>query len=64
LILAGLVAVSKMFLPGSLVALAIVGGLGCIIAWALSWAIILSKTDRAMFGRFARAMTPHSRLGT
>lgn len=64
-ILAGLVAVLKMFFdPGSLVALAIVGGLGCIIAWALSCAIILSRTDRAMFGRFARAMTPHSRLGT
>lgn len=60
-ILTGLVAVSKMFFePGSLVALAIVGGLGCIIAWALSCAIILSRTDRAMFGRFARAMTPHS----
>lgn len=60
-ILAGLVAVSKMFFdPGSLIALAVVGGLTCMIAWVLSGAIILSRTDRAMFGRFARAMTPHS----
>ncbi|XSC45919.1 hypothetical protein ACF1BQ_007945 [Bradyrhizobium sp. RDT10] len=60
-ILAGLVAVSKMYFdPGSLIALAIVGGLSCIVAWVLSWAIVLSGTDRAMFGRFARAMKPRS----
>jgi O-antigen/teichoic acid export membrane protein len=60
-ILAGLVAVSKMYFdPGSLIALAIVGGLSCIVAWILSGAIVLSGTDRAMFGRFARAMAPRS----
>jgi O-antigen/teichoic acid export membrane protein len=60
-ILAGMVVVSKMFFdPGSLTALAIVGGLSCIVAWLLSGAIILSGSDRAMFGRFARAMTPRS----
>jgi O-antigen/teichoic acid export membrane protein len=60
-ILAGLVLVSKMFFdPGSLIALAIVGGLCCIVAWVLSGAIILSGSDRAMFGRFARAMAPRS----
>jgi O-antigen/teichoic acid export membrane protein len=60
-ILAGLVIVSKMFFdPGSLIALAIVGGLCCIVAWVLSGAIILSGSDRAMFGRFARAMGPRS----
>ncbi|MBR1277661.1 lipopolysaccharide biosynthesis protein [Bradyrhizobium sp. AUGA SZCCT0283] len=60
-ILAGLVVVSKMFFdPGSLIALGIVGGLSCIIAWLLSGAIVLSGSDRAMFGRFARAMTPRS----
>ena len=60
-ILAGIVAVSKMYFdPGSLIALAIVGGLSCIVAWVLSGVIILSGTDRAVFGRFARAMTPRS----
>jgi hypothetical protein len=48
------------FDPGSLIALAIVGGLSCIVAWILSGAIVLSGTDRAMFGRFARAMAPRS----
>ena len=39
-ILAGLIVVSKMFFdPGSLIALTIVGGLSCIIAWLLSGAI-------------------------
>ena len=47
-----------MFLdPGGLVALVLAGGLSCILAWALSGAIILSGSDRAMFGRFAKAMT-------
>jgi hypothetical protein len=60
-ILAGLVIVSKMFFdPGSLIALAIVGGPCCIVAWVLSGAIILSGSDRAMFGRFARAMGQRS----
>ena len=60
-ILAGLVAVSKQFFdPDSLIALAIVGGLSCIVAWILSGAIVLSGSDRAMFGKFARAMTPRS----
>jgi O-antigen/teichoic acid export membrane protein len=60
-ILAGIVMVSKMFFePGSLMALAIVGGLCCIVAWGLSGVIILSGSDRAMFGRFARAMAPRS----
>jgi hypothetical protein len=43
-----------------LITLTIVGGLSCIVAWILSGAIVLSGTDRAMFGRFARAMTPRS----
>jgi hypothetical protein len=60
-ILAGLIVASKMFVdPGSLIALAVIGGLNCIVAWVLSGAIILSGSDRAMFGRFARAMTPRS----
>jgi len=60
-ILAGLIVVSKTFIdPGSLIALMLVGGVSCIVAWVLSGAIILSGSDRAMFGRFARAMTPHS----
>ena len=60
-ILAGLIVVSKMFFdPGSLIALAMVGGLSCIVAWILSGAIVLSGSDRAMFGRFARAMGPRS----
>jgi O-antigen/teichoic acid export membrane protein len=60
-ILAGLVAISKMYFdPGSLIALAMIGGLSCIAAWILSGAIVLSGADRAMFSRFARAMTPRS----
>ena len=60
-ILAALVLVGKMFFdPGGLIALAIVGGLCCVVAWILSGAIILSGSDRAMFGRFARAMVPRS----
>jgi O-antigen/teichoic acid export membrane protein len=60
-ILAVVVTACKMILdPGGLTALVIVGGFSCIVAWALSGAIILSGGDRAMFGRFARAMTWHS----
>lgn len=60
-ILAGLVVVTKMFFdPGTLISLIIVGGLTCIVAWILSGAIILSGSDRAMFGTFARAIGPRS----
>ena len=60
-ILAVVVTGCKMFIdPGGLTALVIVGGFFCILAWALSGAIVLSGSDRAMFGRFARAMTQHS----
>jgi hypothetical protein len=38
----------------------IAGGLSCLLAWALTGVIILSGSDRAMFGRFAKAMTRHS----
>lgn len=37
-------------------ALVIVGGIGCLVAWGLSATLILSASDRAMFGRFARAI--------
>ena len=43
-----------------IVALVVAGGLSCILALALSSAIILSGSDRAMFGRFAKAITRHS----
>lgn len=57
-ILSAAVATYKMYSsPESLAGLVIVGGLGCIAAWALSVALILSSSDRAMFGRFARAIT-------
>jgi O-antigen/teichoic acid export membrane protein len=60
-ILAVVVAASKTFFdPGSWAALVIVGGLSCIVAWILSGTIIMSGGDRAMFGRFARAMTQRS----
>lgn len=60
-ILAVLIVVSKAFFdPGSLIALVIVGGLSCMVAWALSGVIILSGSDRAMFGKFARAIAPRS----
>jgi O-antigen/teichoic acid export membrane protein len=60
-ILAVVVTGCKMVLdPGGLTALVIIGGFSCILAWALSGTIVLSGSDRAMFGRFARAMTPHS----
>jgi O-antigen/teichoic acid export membrane protein len=59
LILAGFVFVTKMFFdPGTLISLVIVGGFSCIVAWVLSGAIILSGRDRAMFGRFSRAISP------
>jgi O-antigen/teichoic acid export membrane protein len=43
--------------PEGLAGLVVVGGLGCIAAWILSLTLILSRGDRAMFGRFARAIT-------
>jgi O-antigen/teichoic acid export membrane protein len=60
-ILAIVITAGKMFLdPVSLTTLVIAGGLSCLLAWALSGVIILSGSDRAMFGRFAKAMTRHS----
>nr|WP_249810460.1 oligosaccharide flippase family protein [Bradyrhizobium sp. 157] len=60
-ILAGLVIAIKVFVdPSTLISLVIVGGLSCVVAWMLSGAIILSGSDRAMFGRFARAIDPRS----
>jgi O-antigen/teichoic acid export membrane protein len=57
-ILAAAVTTYKMYSsPESLAGLVIVGGVGCVAAWALSVALILSSNDRAMFGRFARAIT-------
>ncbi|MGV7214031.1 lipopolysaccharide biosynthesis protein [Bradyrhizobium sp. UFLA05-112] len=58
LMLCILVLSSKMYWhPDTLTALVVVGSLGCIAAWTLSAALILSPTDRAMFGRFARTVT-------
>jgi O-antigen/teichoic acid export membrane protein len=60
-ILTILIAASKVFFdPDSWAALVIIGGLSCIVAWVLSGTIIMSGGDRAMFGRFARAMTQRS----
>jgi O-antigen/teichoic acid export membrane protein len=44
--------------PSSLFGLMVDGGLSCAVAWGLSILIILSPDDRAMFGRFVRAVTP------
>ena len=58
-ILAAMAAGYKMYAaPPSLLALTLVGGLACIAAWALSVGLILSRSDRAMVGKFARALTP------
>lgn len=57
-ILAFLVLLYKMYVtPATLPALIVAGTTGCIAAWALSLMLILSRSDRAMFGKFARAMT-------
>jgi O-antigen/teichoic acid export membrane protein len=57
-ILAAGVAAYKMFSsPDGLMGLVVVGGFSCIVAWALSLTLVLSHHDRAMFGRFVRAMT-------
>jgi O-antigen/teichoic acid export membrane protein len=56
-ILAAMVATYKFYsAPSGLAALVIVGTIGCIAAWALSVALILSQSDRAMVGRIARAI--------
>ena len=39
-----------------LVRLFLIGSLCCLLAWSLSAVVVLSRSDRAMFGRFARAM--------
>ncbi|WP_439409348.1 lipopolysaccharide biosynthesis protein [Bradyrhizobium sp. DASA03076] len=57
-ILAAMAAGYKMYAtPTTLPALFIVGSIACIAAWALSIGLILSRSDRAMVGKFARAMT-------
>lgn len=43
--------------PANLMALTIVGGLSSVLAWLLSLGIVLSRSDRAMFGKFAQAAT-------
>lgn len=56
--LAAIAAASKLIaIPDGLLGLVAAGGFTCICAWILSGAFILSNGDRAMFGRFARAMT-------
>lgn len=58
-ILTVLVLLYKTYLtPATLSALIVAGAIGCIAAWTLSLSLILSRSDRAMFGKFARAMTP------
>lgn len=57
-ILTAAVAAYKMVSsPESLGGLVVVGSVGCIAAWILSVALILSRRDRAMLGRFARTIT-------
>lgn len=54
---AAAVAYKMISSPDSLAGLVVVGSIGCIAAWILSITLILSRSDRAMFGRFARAIT-------
>ena len=57
-ILSALVAGCQFFVyPDTLIKLVIVGGISCLVAWGLSFLIILTRDERAMFGRFARTMT-------
>lgn len=57
-VLAALVAAFNFFdYPDSLIELVIVGALGCLAAWGLSFMIILTSDDRAMLGRFVRMVT-------
>jgi O-antigen/teichoic acid export membrane protein len=56
-ILAVLVLVYKTYAtPATLTALIVAGATGCIAAWGLSLMLILSRSDRAMFGKLARTM--------
>lgn len=56
-ILAAVVTIYKLYSgPDSLIGLVMVGGIGCLIAWGLSVTLILTRGDRAVFGRFARAI--------
>jgi O-antigen/teichoic acid export membrane protein len=58
-ILAAVISICKMFLHfDSLASFVLFGGLSCMLAWALSAAIILSYSDREMLGKFAKALTP------
>ncbi|MGY4462173.1 lipopolysaccharide biosynthesis protein [Bradyrhizobium sp. LB13.1] len=57
IILAAVACFRSYSAPESLPGLALVGGVGCIAAWVLSFKLILSRGDRAMFGTLARAMT-------
>jgi O-antigen/teichoic acid export membrane protein len=58
-ILAAVIGACKMFLRvDSLASLIVFGGLSCILAWALSAAIILSHRDREMLGKFATVLAP------
>jgi O-antigen/teichoic acid export membrane protein len=57
-ILAAGVGAYKVFSsPPGLIGLAIAGGTCCIVGWILSAGIVLSRSDRAMFGTFLKAMT-------
>ncbi|WP_407151434.1 lipopolysaccharide biosynthesis protein [Bradyrhizobium sp. ORS 86] len=58
-ILAVVVLLCKLLITiDGLARLVVVGGVSCALAWGLSAYIALSSSDRAMFGRFVRAMTP------
>jgi hypothetical protein len=54
---AGTIAYRMYSTPNTLPALMLVGATACIAAWGLSITLILSHSDRAMFGKFARALT-------
>lgn len=65
LILAIVVLIYKQFsTPTSLISLMVVGGLTSVLAWTLSFGIVLSRGDRAMFGKFAEATIRLPRLFT
>lgn len=60
-ILAAMAAGYKTYATSTtLPALLVVGAIWCIAAWVLSLSLILSRSDRAMIGKFARAMTQPS----
>ncbi|MCA1471228.1 teichoic acid transporter [Bradyrhizobium sp. IC3195] len=54
---AGTIAYKTYSTPHTLPPLIIVGAIACAAAWMLSIALVLSQTDRAMLGKFARALT-------